>query len=93
MAFSRIQSAQLSGLSAAGVVVETDISRGLYLFQIVGLPDKSVEEARERVISALRNSLGKNPKAENHKIIVSLSPAELRKEGADRKSTRLNSSH
>ena len=82
MAFSRIQSAQLSGLSAAGVVVETDISRGLYLFQIVGLPDKSVEEARERVISALRNSLGKNPKAENHKIIVSLSPAELRKEGA-----------
>ncbi|MEI6022261.1 MAG: YifB family Mg chelatase-like AAA ATPase [bacterium] len=82
MAFSRVQSAQMHGLGATSVVVETDISRGLYLFQIVGLPDKAVEEARERVISALRNSLGKNPKAENHKVIVSLSPAELKKEGA-----------
>ncbi len=82
MAFSRIHCAQLSGLHAAGVVVETDINRGLYVFQIVGLPDKSVEESRERVISALRNNCDKNPKSENHKIIVSLSPAELRKEGA-----------
>lgn len=82
MAFSRIQSAQLSGLGASGVTVETDLSRGLYLFQIVGLPDKSVEEARERVISALRNSVNKNPKTENQKVIVSLSPAELKKEGA-----------
>ena len=77
--FSRIQSAQLSGLGATGVTVEVDISRGLYLFQIVGLPDKSVEEARERVISALRNSLDINPKSENQKVIVSLSPAELKK--------------
>jgi magnesium chelatase family protein len=82
MAFSKIQSAQLTGLGASGVTVETDISRGLYLFQIVGLPDKAVEESRERVISALRNSLGKNPKAENHKVIVSMSPAELKKEGS-----------
>ncbi len=82
MAFSRVQSAQLSGLGATSVVVETDINRGLYMFQIVGLADKAVEESRERVISALRNSLNKNPKAENHKVIVSLSPAELRKEGA-----------
>ncbi len=82
MAFSRIYSAQLSGLNAAEVIVETDINRGLYVFQIVGLPDKSVEESRERVISSLRNALHKNPKAENHKVIVSLSPAELRKEGA-----------
>jgi magnesium chelatase family protein len=52
------------------------------MFQIVGLPDKAVEESRERVISALRNSLGKNPKAENHKVIVSLSPAEIKKEGS-----------
>lgn len=82
MAFSRINSAQLTGLGAAGVVVETDINRGLYMFQIVGLPDKAVEESRERVISSLRNNLDKNPKAENHKVIVSLSPAELKKEGA-----------
>lgn len=82
MAFSKIQSAQLTGLGASGVTVEVDISRGLYLFQIVGLPDKAVEESRERVISALRNSLDINPKSENEKVIVSLSPAELKKEGA-----------
>ena len=82
MSFSRIHSAQLTGLGASSVVVETDVNRGLYLFQIVGLPDKAVEESRERVISALRNSLDKNVKAENHKVIVSLSPAELKKEGA-----------
>lgn len=80
--FSRIQSAQLTGLGASGVSVEVDISRGLYLFQIVGLPDKAVEESRERVISALRNSLDINPKSQNEKVIVSLSPAELKKEGA-----------
>jgi magnesium chelatase family protein len=82
MAFSRIQSAQLTGLGASGVTVEVDISRGLYLFQIVGLPDKAVEESRERVISALRNSLDINPKSQNEKVIVSLSPAEIKKEGA-----------
>lgn len=80
--FSRIQSAQLAGLGASGVSVEVDISRGLYLFQIVGLPDKAVEESRERVISALRNSLDINPKSQSEKVIVSLSPAELKKEGA-----------
>jgi magnesium chelatase family protein len=82
MSFSRVQSAQLSGLGTTGVTIETDISRGLYLFQIVGLPDKAVEESRERVISALRNNANKNPKAENQKVTVSLSPAELKKEGA-----------
>lgn len=82
MSFSRIHSAQLSGLGATGVIVETDINRGLYMFQIVGLPDKAVEESRERVVSSLRNSLGQNPKAENQKVIVSLSPAELKKEGS-----------
>ncbi len=82
MSFASVQSAQLTGLGAQGVTVEIDISRGLYLFQIVGLPDKAVEESRERVISALRNNADKNPKSENHKVIVSLSPAELKKEGA-----------
>ena len=56
MAFSRIESAQLTGLGASGVTVEVDISRGLYLFQIVGLPDKAVEESKERVRSAIKNS-------------------------------------
>ncbi|HEY0980392.1 MAG TPA: YifB family Mg chelatase-like AAA ATPase [Candidatus Paceibacterota bacterium] len=82
MAFASIQSAQLTGLGASGVTVEVDVNRGLYFFQIVGLPDKAVEEARERVISALRNALDIHVKGENEKIIVSLSPAETKKEGA-----------
>ncbi|MBY0328823.1 YifB family Mg chelatase-like AAA ATPase [Patescibacteria group bacterium] len=82
MSFARIQSAQLTGLGATGVTIEIDVNKGLYLFQIVGLPDKAVEEARERVISAVRNSLDINIKGQNEKVIVSLSPAELKKEGA-----------
>lgn len=82
MAFARIQSAQLTGLGATGVTIEIDVHRGLYLFQIVGLPDKAVEEARERVISAVRNNLDINIKGENEKVTVSLSPAETKKEGA-----------
>jgi len=82
MAFACVQSAQLTGLGATGVTVEIDVNRGLYLFQIVGLPDKAVEEARERVISAVRNSLDINIKGENQKVIISLSPAEIKKEGA-----------
>ena len=82
MAFASIQSAQLTGLGASGVTVEVDVNRGLYFFQIVGLPDKAVEEARERVISAVRNALDINIKGESQKIIVSLSPAETKKEGA-----------
>lgn len=82
MAFSRIQSVQLVHLSATEVVVEVDITRGLYLFHIVGLPDKAVSESRERVISALRNSGTITTKKEQQKIIIALSPAELKKEGA-----------
>jgi len=82
MSFARIQSAQLTGLGATGVTIEIDVNKGLYLFQIVGLPDKAVEEARERVISAVRNNLDINIKGQNEKVIVSLSPAELKKEGA-----------
>ena len=82
MAQSYLTRQRCCRLGATGVVVEIDVNRGLYLFQIVGLPDKAVEESRERVISAVRNALDKNIKAENEKVIVSLSPAELKKEGA-----------
>ncbi len=80
--FSRLFSAQISGITPQVVSIETDLSRGLFLFSIVGLPDKAVEEARDRVMSALKHSLGISPKTKNQKVIVSLSPAELKKEGA-----------
>ena len=82
MSFSKVYSAQTQLLNVTPVSVETDISRGtLFAFAVVGLPDKAVEEARDRVSAAIKNSGYKSPKSANHKIVVSLAPADLKKEG------------
>lgn len=82
MTFARVFGAQ-PGLPRGTVVsVETDISRGLHAFAIVGLPDKSVEEARDRIASAIKNTDIPSPKSTNKKIVISLAPAELKKEGS-----------
>ena len=81
MSFSRVYSAQTNLLSVIPVSVETDISRGLNAFAIVGLPDKAVEEARDRVSAAIKNSGFDSPKAKNHKVVISLAPADQKKEG------------
>lgn len=78
---ARVFSAQPSVLGADIVVIETDLSRGLYSFAVVGLPDKAVEEARDRISAAIKNSGFDSPKSKNHKIVISLSPADLKKEG------------
>jgi len=75
---AKIKSAAVVGLGGAVVEVEVDISPGLPSFTIVGLPDKAVQEARERVRSAIRNS---NYKFPNRRITVNLAPADLKKEG------------
>jgi magnesium chelatase family protein len=80
--FSRIYSAQPYQLEGHIVSVEIDITHGLHNFSIVGLPDKAVEEARDRVSSAIKNSGYTSPKQENQKTVVSLAPAELKKEGS-----------
>jgi magnesium chelatase family protein len=82
MSVVTIGSAYVSHLQARQVLVEVDTSHGLYSFTIVGLPDKSIDESKDRVITAIRNSGLKNPKTENHKVVVSLLPADLRKEGS-----------
>src|ERR1700730_13748861 len=69
----------LDGIQARRVDVEADIAAGLPSFSIVGLTDKAVQEARERVRSALRNSGFGFP---GHRLTVNLAPAELRKEGS-----------
>ena len=81
MKVSRTYSAQVSGLSGVPISVETDVSNGIYSFVIVGLPDQSVGESKERVHSALKNSGVDSPKSRNHKLTVSLAPADIRKEG------------
>ena len=82
MSFAKVASAQVTLLDASVIDVEVDLSSGLHAFSIVGLPDKAVEEARDRVSSAVKNSGFKSPKARNQKIVVSLAPADIRKEGA-----------
>jgi magnesium chelatase family protein len=82
MAFAKVSSAQTYLLEGYIVSVEIDISRGLYSFSIVGLPDKAVEEARDRVSAALKNSGFESPKSKNQKVVVSLAPAHIKKEGS-----------
>src|SRR5690242_6447966 len=66
------------GLEGALVEVEVDIGQGLPAFSIVGLPDAAVNEAKERVRAAIKNSGAIFPM---RRITVNLAPADLRKEG------------
>lgn len=80
--FARVWSAQPALPHATIVSVECDIIRGLHAFTIVGLPDKSVDEAKDRLASAIKNSGLESPKRSNKKIVLSLAPAGIKKEGA-----------
>lgn len=82
MSFARVFSAQTYLLNAHVVDVEVDLSQGLHNFSVVGLPDKAVEEARDRVSAGIKNSGFSSPKSHNQKIVVSLAPADLKKEGS-----------
>lgn len=73
-----ITSAAVYGIRAIPVSVETDIASGLPNFTIVGLPDTSVREARDRIKSAIRNSRFTFPRG---RVTVNLAPAHLRKQG------------
>ena len=75
---ARCRSAALQGLEARPVIVEVDLVPGLPGMQLVGLPDKAIQESRERVRSALRNSGFRGPLV---RVVVNLAPAHLRKEG------------
>ena len=76
---ARVGTVALIGFDGALVEVETDIKQGLPAMHIVGMGNKAVDEARERVRSALSNSLLDFPA---RKVIVNLAPAELPKDGA-----------
>jgi len=79
---AKINSAQIVGLKTDLIEVEVDLNRGLQSFNIVGLPDKAVAEAKDRINSAIKNSGFKAPQKGNKKVIVSLAPANIRKEGS-----------
>jgi len=80
--YATLCTAQPRGAAATLVTVEADLTRGLYSFSIVGLADKAVDEARDRISAAVRHSGYPSPKSQNKRIILSLSPADLKKEGA-----------
>ncbi|HOV68804.1 MAG TPA: YifB family Mg chelatase-like AAA ATPase [Clostridia bacterium] len=75
---AKIDSLGLQGIDGFEVTVEVDISNGLPVFEMVGLPDMAVKESRERVRSAIRNSGFEFPIS---RITVNLAPADIRKEG------------
>lgn len=81
MEVAQIKTVQPHVLDGTIVTVEVDISRGLHSFTIVGLAGKAVDEAKDRVSSAIKHSGFDSPKTKNQKIVISLSPADLKKEG------------
>ena len=74
-----VRTAAVFGIEASTVDVEVDVSFGLPGFTMVGLPDPSVRESRDRVRSAIRNSGFEFPE---HRITVNLAPADIRKAGS-----------
>jgi magnesium chelatase family protein len=75
---ARVWSAAIQGIDAIKVGVEVDVSNGMPGISLVGLPDTAVQESRDRVKTALKNSGANYP---TKRIVINLAPADLRKEG------------
>lgn len=73
-----VLSCGLAGIDGFGVTVEVNLSNGMPMFEIVGLPDASVKESRERVRAAIKNSGYDFPAT---RLTVNLAPADTKKEG------------
>jgi magnesium chelatase family protein len=81
MSLALVHTVQPHILSGTIVRIEADLSRGLHSFSIVGLAGKAIEESKDRISSAIKHSGFESPKSKNQKITISLSPADLKKEG------------
>ncbi len=77
---NKVTTGAVIGLNAYKVSVETDVLNGVPAFSIVGLPDVAINEARDRVRSAIRNSGFTFP---SRKVVINLAPADLKKEGSN----------
>lgn len=77
--YSKVNTCVLQGLNGNIIEVESDLSRGLPVFNIVGLPDVSIRESKERVRTAIKNSGYEFPL---NRITINLAPANLKKEGS-----------
>lgn len=77
-----VYSAELEGVNAKLIEIEVDMNIGVNAFAIVGLADKALNEAKERVNSALKNSGVKPPNRENRRVTINLAPADVKKAGS-----------
>ncbi len=80
--FAKIYSAAFFGLDNLLVSVEVDVSNGLHAFNIVGLPDLAIKEAKQRISAAIKNIGAKSPLRANKKITINLAPADFKKTGS-----------
>lgn len=76
---TKLNSISLTGLDGDVIEIQTDISNGLVAFDVIGLPDATVKESRERAKASIKNSGYDYPKK---RITMNLAPASLKKEGA-----------
>ncbi len=81
MGFAKTHSGQTHFLKGQVIDTEVDLSRGLHSFSIVGLGDKAVDEAKDRISAAIKNTGFVSPKQKNHRVVISLAPAHVKKEG------------
>src|SRR3989338_2098244 len=78
--FAKINSAAVLGLDCTPITVEVDIACSWPGYQIVGLPDTAIQEAKERIRTAWKNTNLQFPS--NSRVVINLAPADVRKEGA-----------
>jgi len=81
VSFSKVYSVQNNLLKAQIIDVECDISRGMHSFGIVGLGDKAIDEAKDRISAAIKNCGLESPKKGQIKTTISLAPAHIKKVG------------
>ena len=81
MAFSKTYTVSQTHLQTDIITIEAYVSKGLHHFAIVGLADKTIEESKERCSFAIKHIGLRSPRASNEKILLSLSPAHIRKTG------------
>lgn len=81
-AIAKVFSAELEGIEARRIEVETDLYPGTHSFTIVGLADKALSESKERINAALKNIGVKAPNRETRRVIVNLAPADVKKTGS-----------
>ncbi len=79
---AKLKGATLSGIFPELIEIEVGLSPGFPNFQIVGLPDETINEAKERINLAIKNIGAKPPLKINARVVVNLAPADLKKEGS-----------